>query len=222
MNRAKFYDTIKPVKFGGKLTQGQVDGMTAVLDEWDKSALLDPRWLAYMLATAHHETGGKFVASVESLNYSVDGLLKTFGRHRISTIDAKKYGRSAIQPANQQAIANTIYGGSWGKENLGNTELGDGWRFRGRGLVQITGRKNYATYGLTTSPDLAADIKTAAHVILDGMVHGRFTGKSLDNFFDAGTNDPIHARQIINGLDRAADVAEHYQAFLAAIKAANA
>lgn len=79
----------------------------------------------------------------ENLNYSVDGLLKTFGRHRISEADARRYGRiDGKQPANRQAIANTIYGGTWGRQNLGNVEPGDGWACRGSGLIQVTGLAN--------------------------------------------------------------------------------
>lgn len=78
----------------------------------------------------------------ESLNYSVDGLLKTFGRHRISVEQAQAYGRTATRKANQEVLANILYGGEWGRKNLGNTMPGDGWLFRGYGPKQITGRGN--------------------------------------------------------------------------------
>lgn len=83
----------------------------------------------------------------ENLNYSVQGLLRTFGRHRISERDARAFGRvdgpsGTVRPANKEAIANAIYGGQWGLENLGNTSPGDGWAFRGSGLIQITGLDN--------------------------------------------------------------------------------
>lgn len=221
MDRAKFFAAAKPM-FGGGYSQGQVEGIDAILDAWDASKLVDERWLAYMFATGFHETGGKFVASVESLNYSVDGLMKTFGRHRISAAQCKALGRSGSRPADQVAIANAIYGGSWGKENLGNTEDGDGWKYRGRGLVQITGRANYGKYGLTTNPDLAKEIKTAARVMVDGMVNGRFTGKKLAQFFTISKADPVGARATINGDDMAEKIAGHYHKFDAALKAANA
>lgn len=79
---------------------------------------------------------------VENLNYSVDALLSKFGRHRISESDARAYGRAPGRQANQQAIANRIYGGDWGRKNLGNTQTGDGWLFRGQGALQSTGRAN--------------------------------------------------------------------------------
>ena len=85
---------------------------------------------AHFLAQIGHESNG-LKSVTESLNYSVDGLLKTFSRSRISEADAKKYGRTATQPANQEMIANTVYGGEWGLKNLGNSQPGDGFKFRG-------------------------------------------------------------------------------------------
>ena len=81
----------------------------------------------------------------ENLNYSVDALLAKFGRHRISVADAHRYGRVAgKQAANKEGIANALYGGEWGAKNLGNTQPGDGWRYRGSGPIQVTGRGNFA------------------------------------------------------------------------------
>lgn len=83
----------------------------------------------------------------ENLNYSVEGLLRTFGRHRISRVDAQRLGRkpgeAALSLERQRAIANILYGGTWGRENLGNTQPDDGWIFRGQGLKQLTGRANH-------------------------------------------------------------------------------
>lgn len=81
----------------------------------------------------------------ENLNYSVEGLRKTFGRHRISDQQCAALGRTKARPANQQMIANIIYGGEWGRKNLGNTMPNDGWTFRGQGLKQLTGRRNHET-----------------------------------------------------------------------------
>lgn len=98
---------------------------------------------AMFLANVGAETGG-LQSTVESLNYRMDALLTAFGRHRISEVDARRHGRiPGRQEANQEAIANCLYGGTWGATNLGNNRTGDGWRFRGRGLFQTTGRFNY-------------------------------------------------------------------------------
>ena len=57
MNRRAFFDAVRGPLFGGRLRQWQVDGMTVILNEWEASGESDPRWLAYILATVHHETG---------------------------------------------------------------------------------------------------------------------------------------------------------------------
>jgi len=220
MDKAKFFASVRSSLFGGSLTGDQVKGIESILNEWIKGGYDDERRLAYILATAHHETGAKFVASVENLNYSVDGLMKTFGRHRISATDARRYGRSGSQPADQKAIANLIYGGTWGRDNLGNTKAGDGAMFIGRGFVQITGRANYAKYGLTDNPASAANTDVAARVAVDGMINGRFTGLKLGQFFDHDTDDPVGARKIINPDKNGADIAVYHRKYLAALKAA--
>lgn len=119
--------------------------------------------LAHFLGQVHHETGG-FTSGRESLNYSVNALLTSFGRHRISEQDARKFGRGTEKPADQVAIANAIYGGDWGKKNLGNTQPNDGWLFRGNGSIQLTGRANHQAFAnfikdqeIMTNPDLVME-----------------------------------------------------------------
>ncbi|QBF26859.1 hypothetical protein EXN22_14605 [Pseudomonas tructae] len=101
-----------------------------------------PLRVAAFLAQIGHESG-QLRNLVESLNYSVESLLAKFSRDRISETDAKAYGRAAGRPANQQTIANCVYGGAWGTKSLGNKRPGDGWLYRGRGMIQITGLVNY-------------------------------------------------------------------------------
>lgn len=113
-----------------------------------------PRRVAGFLSQIAHESG-KLETLEESLNYSVEALQRFVKWKRISAADAQKHGRAPGQKANQEAIANLIYGGAWGKENLGNTQWGDGWRFRGRGLKQLTGRANYTRCGAAIGEDLA-------------------------------------------------------------------
>lgn len=132
-------------------------------------AIDTPRRQAHFLAQIAVESGG-FRRVRESLNYSVEGLLDAFGRHRISVEDCQRYGRCPAHPAHQIEIANRIYGGEFGRRQLGNTEAGDGARFIGRGLKQITGRANYRAcsrdlFGddrLLQSPALLEDPELAA------------------------------------------------------------
>ena len=82
------------------------------------------------IAQVAHESGG-FKFTVENLNYSAAGLLKVFPKY-YNTVSA---AMDARQP---EKIANRVYG-----NRMGNNQIGDGWKFRGRGLIQITGRTNY-------------------------------------------------------------------------------
>lgn len=100
-----------------------------------------PKRVAAFLSQIGHESGG-LRSTTESLNYSAEALVTMFGRHRISIEQANQYGRTKDKPADQETLANILYGGDWGKRNLGNTQPGDGWKFRGRGLKQLTGRHN--------------------------------------------------------------------------------
>lgn len=117
-----------------------------VLDDW-----LGQMWV---------ESKG-FSTLVENLNYSVEGLRATFGKHRISDAECQRYGRKPGQPADQKAIANTVYGGEWGRINLGNIHPNDGWDNRGSGFKQITGRRNIEASGFTAE-ELRTDVFKAA------------------------------------------------------------
>lgn len=217
MNRAAFFASLRSRTsgvFGASLSQAQVQGIEAILNEAERRGT-PLNHLAYILATPYLETGGKMQPIRENLNYSVDGLLKTFGRHRISEADARRYGRAGGRPANQEAIANIIYGGEWGRVNLGNTQPGDGWRFRGGGLAQITGRANYGKFGIESDPSLSGQLIPSVRMMFDGMEKGLFTGKKLSDFT---SYRPM--RQIINSMDRADDVAGYASAFERALTAA--
>lgn len=84
---------------------------------------------------------------VESMDYAADRLVAVFGSKRISSARAQEIGRTTRQPADQSAIANQVYGGEWGRKQLGNIAGDDGWRYRGRSPIQITGRANYRRVG---------------------------------------------------------------------------
>ncbi|QYW02531.1 endolysin glycosidase [Stenotrophomonas phage Silvanus] len=129
--------------------------------------------IAEFIGQVSHETQG-FTVFEENLNYSVDGLLKTFSRSRISRADAERYGRAPGRPADKKMIAECLYGHMTKKgDELGNEEPGDGYKFRGRGDIQITGHDNYAEaslaifddYRLVDDPDLVTrDIEVGAAV----------------------------------------------------------
>lgn len=178
---------INAAKFAA-FAPGALPGTLAALEiAAENHGLTDKLVLAHWLGQMSVESAG-FSRMVESLNYSVDGLLKTFGRHRISAADCAKFGRKPGQPANQNAIANIVYGGEWGRKNLGNTEPGDGWRYRGGGVKQITGRANYREAGHEDDPDaLRTDIAASAEAAANFFVRHRCIAPALADDVEAVT-----------------------------------
>lgn len=110
-----------------------------------------------------------------------------------------------------------------GRKDLGNTEKGDGVRFKGRGFVQLTGRANYRVMSNVTGVDLIAEPEralettVATKIMFYGMTHGSFTSKKLSDYFNAGKEDWVNARRIINRLDKAHAIADYAKKFYAAI-----
>lgn len=113
--------------------------------------------LAAFLAHTGHESGG-FSRLVESLNYTPEALMSVFGSKRITREQAERYGRMPAHHANQEAIANIVYGGAWGIQQLGNIRPGDGWMYRGYGLIQRTGRANCRHFTTRLRALLGADV----------------------------------------------------------------
>jgi peptidoglycan hydrolase-like protein with peptidoglycan-binding domain/predicted chitinase len=107
-----------------------------------------------------------------------------------------------------------------GRLDLGNTQLRDGPRYKGRGFVQITGRGNYKIWGdrlqvdLIGNPGMAARPEIAVAILVQGMRDGSYTGLKLDDFIG---NDFVQARRIVNGLDRAQQIARIADSYLDAI-----
>ncbi len=101
----------------------------------------NPYRIAAFLAQTSHESAG-YTRLVENLNYSAEGLLKTFPKYFSSMPEAKEWERKPMM------IGNRVYGG-----RMGNIEPGDGYKFRGRGLIHITGRDNYESMANELSID---------------------------------------------------------------------
>lgn len=105
--------------------------------------ITSPLRVAHFLAQIGHESG--FLPKAENLNYSAKRLCQVWPS-RFPTLAAAQ--RCAYNP---RALANTVYAGRMGN---GGPESDDGWNFRGRGFIQITGRSNYRTYGRMVGYDL--------------------------------------------------------------------
>nr|WP_278193099.1 glycoside hydrolase family 19 protein [Dickeya dianthicola] len=134
--------------------------IVAALQQFD---ITTPRRIAAFIAQTGHESGG-FTRIVESFNYSIAGLA-IFSQLTVAQREA--LGRHADERSlpveRQRAIANLAYAG-----RLGNKSPDDGWKFRGRGLIQLTGLDNYLACGralgidLITSPELLESPQYAA------------------------------------------------------------
>jgi putative chitinase len=106
---------------------------------FDSYHINTPLRKAHFMAQIEHESGLKPIT--ENLNYSAAGLLKTFGKY-FNSVTAKQNERKPEQ------IANIVYG-----NRMGNNEIGDGWKYRGRGFIQITGKNNYISLSKDTRID---------------------------------------------------------------------
>ncbi len=144
----------------------------------------------------------------ESLNYSVEALLSKFGRHRISEADARRLGRkdgeSALSQARQEEIANLIYGGEFGRKQLGNTQPGDGWLFRGASAGQLTGRDNFTRFAAAMGMSLA-DAIAFARTLEGGVMAAAWFWEENDLNRLADTPGIADETQKINGGQNGAD-----------------
>lgn len=187
--------------FGGRLTQQTVDGVNSILTAWQQHTnSKDIRWLAYILATAFHETGGRMAPVREGFASTDAKARKIVAKRRYGKPDATTNGK-LLMPLT-------------------------GHVFYGRGYAQLTWADNYQLVGeaikmnLRMFPDLALNPDVAGLIIVRGMIEGMFTGKTLAQYFNVSTDDPEGARSIVNGTDKAKLIAGYYRQFLDALLAA--
>lgn len=107
---------------------------------------------------------------------------------------------------------------------LGIRNLQEANLYKGRGYVQITGKINYSKFGdilgidLLNKPELALDPDIATKIMFKGMTKGLFTGRKLSDYFNDNEEDPVNARRIINGKDRAELIANYYNKIFGSFK----
>jgi putative chitinase len=140
---------------------------------------LTPVRAAHFFAQTSHETGG-FKIFVENLNYSADGLKSIFGKYFPGNLN-ELYAR------NPEKIANHVYASRMGN---GNEKSGDGYKFRGRGALQLTGKDNYTAFAqylqkpeIITTPDLVATVYSFESAMFF------FDKNKLWSICDQGVND---------------------------------
>lgn len=187
LNRNFFFDQAKISLFNGKFNQTQIDGLNAILDEWEKNySKKDDRWLAYMLATTHHETDRTF-RGIEEYG---KGKNRPYGKN--IKMDRTRY----------HDTPNLFYG-------RGFVQLT--WYEN----YQKAGKK--LGLDLINKPELVLEIKNATQVLFSGMMEGWFTGRKLSTYFNTTTEDWKNARRIINGTDKADLIAAYAKQYYASI-----
>jgi putative chitinase len=133
----------------GHVPQAVID---AIPDTATKFGITTPLRLAHFLSQASHESGGFKVFS-ENLSYGSKGLLTIFAKYFKTIAQATAYERKP------EKIANLVYANRMGN---GNEASGEGWKYRGRGYIQLTGKENYKAFDatvpedITVTPDLVA------------------------------------------------------------------
>ncbi len=184
MNQSQFQ---KAAGIGAGLAARWFPHIDAAMKEF---GIAKPEDQAMFIAQTGHESAG-FTRVLESFNYSVAALKVTFGK-RLSAYQCEMLGRiDGQQVAHQPQIANLVYGG-----RMGNKDLGDGWAFRGRGLIQITGRENYAKCGIALKRDLVGSPEQLEEYVNAARSAAWFyaTNGCLNY-----TGDLVRVTQIING-----------------------
>jgi len=186
---AEFFEAVRPL-FGGSLSQAQVDGFKIIFEAWRKVGSGNERDLAYILATAYHETARTMQPVRETR----------------ATTDAKAKERltKAWKSGKLPRVKSDYWSGGW----------------FGRGFVQLTHWANYVKAGKKLGIDLVSDPSKAmipevsALILVRGMQEGWFTGMKLSDAADFR-----EARRVVNGTDCASQIAQYADAFLSALDA---
>jgi putative chitinase len=186
----------------------------AMIQAMDAQGITDPNHRAAMMAQAHHETGG-FGVSEENFNYSGSRLFELFGAGNSygNKVRFNSVGEAdALVSQGKSAVGDVIYGG-----RMGNDAAGDGFKFRGRGAFQLTGKDNYSRYSeklfgddrLVQNPELVND------PVIGAQVAAAFYEENVMDRGIAG-NDVGAVSRAINGgtigLQDRADLFAAYQA----------
>lgn len=150
-----------------------------------------PLRVAHFLAQCAHESGG-FMATQENLNYSASSLRKVFGKYFADDATANAY---ANQP---QKIAARIYGGRMGN---GNEASGDGWKYHGRGYIQLTGKDNYTKFSKDAGVDCVNNPDSVATTYPLLSAAWFWNSNSLNKIDFSGTNENgvVGVTRIVNG-----------------------
>lgn len=166
--------------------------------------------IAHFFGQCSHETG-EFQSFSENLNYSSAGLLKTFGKYFPTKVIADQYARKP------EKIANRVYANRMGN---GDEASGDGWKYRGRSAIQLTGKTNYTLFSkaindpkIITNPDIVSDFYAfdAAKWFFDNNSLWKLC-KTVDDGSILALTRKINGGT--NGLDHRTELTRKYYAWL--------
>jgi putative chitinase len=165
-----------------------------------------PLRLAHFLAQCGHESGG-FRATQENLNYSAKGLNGIFKKYFPTEASAAAYAR---QP---QKIANKVYAN---RMSNGDEASGDGFKFRGRGYIQLTGRANYTAFGKAIGEDVTGnpDVVSGKYALLSAAWF--WSNNGLNKLADGGSTDAVVTtitKRVNGGTIGLADRIKHFKEY---------
>jgi putative chitinase len=162
--------------------------ISQISDVTSKFKIDTPLKLAHFLAQCGHESGGFKVVN-ENLNYSADGLKKIFPKYFPGNL-SESYAR------NPEKIASKVYGGRMGN---GGEDTKEGFKFRGRGFIQLTGKDNYTAFGKAINEDLVSnpDLVATKYPLLSAAWF--FSKNCLHKCVDSSDNTVTSVTKCVNG-----------------------
>ena len=183
------------------------DAVIAMIpDTAAKFGINTPLRLAHFLAQCGHESGG-FKATQENLNYSSKGLMGIFKKYFPTEALANQYQRKP------EAIASRVYGGRMGN---GAEATKEGYKFRGRGYIQLTGKENYTAFGKSINEDICANPDKVASNYALLSAAWFFSKNGLHKIADTGSSDQVVTqitKRVNGGTIGLADRIKHFKEY---------
>jgi putative chitinase len=194
-------------KLKGHIPDGVLAQIPSVMEKFKIDTPLE---LAHFLAQCGHESGN-FKAVSENLNYSADGLKKIFPKYFPGNLN-ESYARKP------EAIASRVYASRMGN---GNEASKEGFRFRGRGYIQLTGKENYAAFDKFVEDDILAnpDLVATKYPLLSAAWF--FSKNKLNEIASKGADDATVTavtKRVNGGTIGLADRIKHFKEFYALLK----
>jgi putative chitinase len=171
-----------------------------------KFGINTPLRLAHFLAQCGHESGG-FKATQENLNYSAKGLMGIFKKYFPTEALANQYQRKP------EAIASRVYGGRMGN---GAEATKEGFKFRGRGYIQLTGKENYTAFGKSINEDICSNPDKVASNYALLSAAWFFSKNGLHKIADTGSSDQVVTqitKRVNGGTIGLADRIKHFKEY---------